>query len=110
MFDRADPPHVLTVDLALLSLVLLFRALKELTKLATEPNMAKGWLIFWTSLCLLGFGVGTKWTYSSWPIFKPIADQIQMAPAEQRSHSEPPEIPATSTQESPKPDRTKGPE
>jgi hypothetical protein len=111
LFDRADPPHVLTADLALLFLVLLFRALKGLTQLATEPKMAKGWLIFWTVLCLLGFGVGTKWT-CSWPMFKGIADEIQMVPAEQRSHPELPETPTTSIQDSqsPKPDRTKGPE
>jgi hypothetical protein len=111
LFDRADPPHVLTADLALLSLVLLFRALKGLTKLATEPNMAKGWLIFWTSLCLLGFGIGTKWTYS-WPMFKSIADQIQAVPPEQKTHSDLPETPVTSSHDlpSPKTEPTKAPE
>jgi hypothetical protein len=108
LFDRADSPHVLTADLALLSLVLLFRALKGLTKLATEPNMAKGWLIFWTSLCLLGFGIGTKWTYS-WPMFKSIADQIQAVPAEQKTHSKLPETPVASSHDllSPKPEPPK---
>jgi hypothetical protein len=96
LFDRADPPHVLTADLALLSLVLLFRALKGLTQLAIEPKMPKGWLIFWTTLCLLGFGVGTKWT-CSWPIPKSIADEIQMIPDKEKIHSE---TPTTSTQDS----------
>jgi hypothetical protein len=100
LLDRADSPHVLTADLALLSLVLLFRALKGLTKLATEPNMAKGWLIFWTSFCILGFGIGTKWTYS-WPMFKTIADQIQAVPAVQKTHTDLPETPVTSSHDLP---------
>jgi hypothetical protein len=99
LFDRADPPHVLTADLALISVVLLFRALKGLAQLAIEPNMAKRWLIFWTALCLLGFGVGTKWT-CSWPMFKSIADQIQTVPTEQRSRPELPGTPSTSIQDS----------
>jgi hypothetical protein len=89
LFDHADPPHVLTADLALLSLVLLLRALKGLTQLITEPNTPKKVIIVSTILCLLGFGIGTKWT-RSWPIPRSIADQIQTGPSGQGSHPEPP--------------------
>lgn len=110
LFDRADAPHVLTADLALLSLVLLFRALKGLTQLVTEPNLPKKGLIFWTALCLLGFGLGAKWT-CSWPIPRSIADQIQTPQPEQSSRPEPAGNSPTSTQDSqlPKPDQNKSP-
>jgi hypothetical protein len=103
VFDRADPPHVLTADIALLSLVLLFRALKGLTQWFTEPNIPIKGLIIWTMLCLLGFGGGTKWTYSSWPILKSIADEIQTIPDEQRGHPDSPKTPPTSTRDSQSP-------
>jgi hypothetical protein len=90
IFDAADAPHVLTADLALLSLVLLFRALKGLTKLVTEPTMKKGWLILWTCLCIFGFAIGTKWT-CSWPMFQSVADEIQNDAGEQRNHPDLPE-------------------
>jgi hypothetical protein len=80
VLERADAPHVLSADLALLSLVLLFRALKGVAQLATEPRAAKAWPLFWTLLCLLGFGIGTLWT-RSWPMPKAISDPILASPA-----------------------------
>jgi hypothetical protein len=76
LFNRADSPHTLTVDLALLSLVLLFRALKGLVESLTKPKIPKKWPIFWSLLFFIGFALGTIWT-SAWPIPKAIATQIQ---------------------------------
>lgn len=81
LFERADPPHVLTADLALISLVLLFRALKDLTSRLTKST------VFWAALCLSGFIAGTVWTYS-YPIPKSIADQILTEPATRETRSE----------------------
>jgi hypothetical protein len=91
-FDRADPPHVLTADLALLSLVLLFRAGKGLAPSPTGSAISKRWSWFWTVLCLLGLVFGTLWTARSWPMPKCIVAQILTEPAQQGQ----PETPATS--------------
>lgn len=81
LFDGADAPHVLTADLALLSLVMLFRALKGLTDSLTKPNIPKTLPISWTAICALGFAVGTLWT-SSYPVPRFIADPILATPSE----------------------------
>ena len=80
ILETADPPHVLTADLALLSIVLLFRAGKGLVAAFTEPRGARTWMILCTAVCLLGFGIGTEWT-RSWPMFKCVANQIEKIPS-----------------------------
>jgi hypothetical protein len=97
LFERADPPHVLTADLALLSLVLLFRALKGLTDARTKVN------IFWAVLWGLGFAVGTIWT-SSYPLPRLISDQILTEPSERVTHSENPK-PSNQEPRPPAPDQ-----
>jgi len=81
LFDRADAPHVLTADLALLSLVMLFRALKGLIDSLTKPNIPRKLPVAWTAVCLLGFAVGSIWT-SSYPVPRCVADQILATPKE----------------------------
>jgi hypothetical protein len=65
----ADTPHYLTADFALLSLVFLFRALKDLisafTKRPHSPGKTKC-AICWTAACLAGVLVGTLATTYSW--------------------------------------------
>jgi hypothetical protein len=81
LFDSADAPHVLTADLALLSLVMLFRALKGLVDSFTKPNIPRKLPFAWTAVCFLGFALGTIWT-SSYPVPRFIADQILATPSE----------------------------
>jgi hypothetical protein len=97
LFERADPPHVLTADLALLSLVMLFRALKGLTDARTKVT------VFWAVLWGLGFAVGTIWT-SSYPLPKRISDQILTEPGERVTHSENPK-PSNQEPRPPAPDQ-----
>lgn len=87
---NADPAHVLTADAALLSLVLLFRALKAVASAfwPTQPHASdakaqrlKKLAIGWTVVCLLGCIVFVMWT-TSWPMFDYIAVQIQTVPTE----------------------------
>jgi len=77
----ADLPHYLTADLALLSLVLLFRALKDFVsasipkeKGATIESSRVKFAGLWTALCVLGFILGLLATRYSWPL--PISDRI----------------------------------
>jgi hypothetical protein len=85
--ENVDVPHYLTADFALLSLVLLFRALKEFVSdwlpRQTTPEMQSvgptffqrtRWSLFWTALCALGFVLGILATTYSWPV--PLSKQI----------------------------------
>jgi len=81
VLESADATHVLTADLSLVSLVLLFRALKGLTDALTRPNVRKALPIFWTVLCLSGFGLGALWTSSSYPLPSKITHDILTEPS-----------------------------
>jgi len=79
-----DAPHVLTADMALLALVLLFRALKAVASafwpspgedLTIIPNKKRS-AISWTAVCLLGMVFFAEWT-RSWPMFECIAAPIR---------------------------------
>jgi hypothetical protein len=95
LIEKADPPHVLTADLALIALVLFFRALKDLVSaLFPKPEVHKDtvrsrkyWAIAWSVLFGLGILLGILWT-RSWPIPRGIAAEIQKAPLPESSHSE----------------------
>jgi len=63
-FWDADYEHWLTADIALLSIVLLFRALKEL--FSAKSRSVFRWSC--TLACVLGFIVGTLMTYYKWPL------------------------------------------
>jgi hypothetical protein len=79
----ADPPHVLTADLAMIGLLLLFRSLKDLASslfpksgtpadvICKAKRSALGWSSFFAAVTLLGI----LWT-RFWPIPKAIAGQI----------------------------------
>lgn len=79
--ESPDLPHYLTADLALLSLVLLFRALKDLVY-ALIPKEGGGTIesrkikiaSLSTALCALGLILGLLATHYSWPL--PISDRI----------------------------------
>ncbi len=81
----ADLPHYLTADVALLSLVLLFRALKDLiSALVPKKKEPIEWgraklAGFWTALCIIGLSVGLFATTYSWtlPIPECIVKDIQ---------------------------------
>lgn len=87
VFDSADPPHVLTADFALLSLVMLFRALKGLTDALTKQGVSKALPTFWTALCVLGLTVGAVWT-SYYPLPKSMSVQILKEAVSSRNTSE----------------------
>ena len=102
--EGADPPHVLTADLALLSLVLLFRAMKDLVSSITKSHVPRKWPIVWTVVCLVGLGLCATWT-CHWPVWRQIAIEIETMPPAPTNHSETPaESPHHS--ETTKPDHT----
>ena len=81
---NADPPHVLTADAALLALVLLFRALKNVASAfwPTPPAPAPALLrqrkqsaLMWSVACFLSLAIFVQWT-RSWPMFERIAVPI----------------------------------
>lgn len=92
LLRSADLPHYLTADLALLSLVFLFRALKDLVSgLTKKPRdqVALGkirWGSFWTVLCATGLTVGVLATTHSWNWIIPdrIAEEIRHDSSERR--------------------------
>jgi hypothetical protein len=99
--EHADLPHYLTADFALLSLVLLFRALKDFVSAWLPRSMptkqdgthlkflARTRLsIFWTALCTLGLILGMLATTYSWPLpmSARIIDEIK-APLEGNSQA-----------------------
>ena len=85
LIRSADLPHFLTADLALLSLVFLFRALKDLisavTKSPVNPNK-RTWAVVWTIACSAGLIFGTLATVYSWDWMIPdsVAQEIRSAP------------------------------
>jgi hypothetical protein len=103
VLEVADPPHVLAADFALLSLVLLFRALKDLVSTITKAHPKK-WPIVWTVLCVLGLGLGTEWT-RSWPMPERITTEIRTARPDAANRSKTP-TKSTSDIEAIKPDHT----
>jgi hypothetical protein len=84
LVQGADPPHVLTADLSLIALVLLFRSLKDLTSaLCPKPDAhkhivraRKKWAIAWSLFFGLVMVVGILWT-RLWPIPRSIAVEIR---------------------------------
>lgn len=71
----ADLPHRLSADFALLWLVLLFRALKDLISAFFPRQTASSSLLHrakvplaWTLVCACGIAVGTLATKCSWPL------------------------------------------
>lgn len=77
-FYAADAPHVLTADIALVCLVLVFRTLK----LVVGPQAERKWATICTVLLLVGLSLSTVWTVHSWPLPDSIVEQIQTTPAE----------------------------
>ena len=81
--QTADLPHRLTADFALISVVLLFRALKDLAsacfprEVKSPPvaffNRAK-LPVLWTLVCATGITGGVLWTTHSWPL--PLSEWI----------------------------------
>jgi len=98
LVQDANPPHVLTADFALLTLVLLFRALKELTSAlfpshpveASILRRKRGWAIFWSALLTLGTLFGVVSTTRRWPLPGYIVQEIQRVPPSERNCSRPP--------------------
>jgi hypothetical protein len=81
--QTADLPHRLTADFALISVVLLFRALKDLAS-ACFPREAKSppvtflnrakLPVLWTLVCAAGITGGVLWTTRAWPL--PLSERI----------------------------------
>ena len=104
--ESADRPHLLTADVALLSLVLLFRALKDLfsawvpkaksaqPQKATPKQIAarKRWSLLWTVVCVLGIVLGVRWTTQTWPLPLPkwVVAEIETGAAGANSGAETP--------------------
>jgi hypothetical protein len=95
LVEGADPPHVLAADFALISLVLFYRAAKDLmSALFPKPEVPgnlvrsrKYWSVAWSVLFGLGILFGILWT-RLWPIPQSIAAEIQKAPSPKSSYSE----------------------
>jgi hypothetical protein len=92
----ADSPHRLTADFALLSLVLLFRALKEFISawIPREPQAhSEGflkrtkWPLLWTLACVVGMAIGILWT-RNWPLPDRITKTIRADMPTETRHSE----------------------
>jgi len=85
--ESADPAHVLTADLALLSLVLLFRALKDLASAyypseplsGPEQRKMKKRARIATLFCSAGIVLGLLWT-CYWPLPQCLVRQIEDIP------------------------------
>jgi len=83
----ADAPHVLTADFALLSLILFFRALKDVASayFSKDPPPAdlprrRTLALRWSVVSGIGLLVGLIWTCSG-PLPQSIVDAIQRMPA-----------------------------
>jgi hypothetical protein len=95
LVQGADPAHVLTADIALIALVLFFRALKDLTSaLFPRPGARKDivrsrkhWSIAWSVLFGLGVLLGILGT-RLWSIPESIAREIQTAPLHETGGSD----------------------
>ncbi len=107
LVQTADCPHYLTADFALLCVVLLFRALKELVSAyypapprdKSSPSrrlaMSKRSAIVLTAVCALGIAVGLLWTTGSWPLPARIVTAIRTElPEEGKLHLDPRRAPA----------------
>jgi hypothetical protein len=95
LVQDADPPHVLTADFALVSLVFFFRALKDLFS-ALFPGEAvenkelrskRRWAMTWSTVFGLFLLLGILWT-RFWPMFEPIASRIEARPIVEINHPE----------------------
>ena len=93
--EGADRPHWLSADLALLSLVLLFRALKELISACFPRDARRSENILnrikvpvrWTLLLIFGVTIGTLATKFSWPFLPDwIVKEISMPVSEVKEH------------------------
>ncbi|MFZ0771228.1 MAG: hypothetical protein WCA49_13090 [Candidatus Sulfotelmatobacter sp.] len=98
LVQDTNPPHVLTADIALLALVLLFRALKELTS-ALFPSHAmeapvrrrkRDRAIRWSALLALVALLGVVWTTRRWPLPEYVGQEIQKVLPSERNCSQPP--------------------
>jgi hypothetical protein len=101
----ADAPHVLTADMALLGLVLLFRALKGLVSAfwptprkptekeptQKEQRQKKELAIFWSMACIFAFAISIQWT-RSWSLPESVASQIRTALPEEKEPAERPSL------------------
>lgn len=75
-FELADPPHVVTADLALVCIVLLFRSLK----VVTGPRAGRKWGAMCTVVLFVGLILFTVWTVYSCDLPKSLVDRIQTTP------------------------------
>jgi hypothetical protein len=92
----ADCPHLLTADLALLSLVLLFRALKDLSAALLQargdlssaspptrevppktPRINTRWAATWSAVFGFLLVLGLLWTARAWPLPGPLVRAIE---------------------------------
>jgi hypothetical protein len=87
----ADLVHYLSADLALISLALLFRALKDVVSQGFPRNDVAvdrykvRWAIAYACLCLCGIFLGTMATKHSWSILLPqrVIDEIRVKPVQE---------------------------
>jgi hypothetical protein len=99
----ADITHRITADFALLSLVLFFRALKEVVSVffpASKSTQAereklkarKNWALLWTTGWAIFLVLGVLWTNYSWslPLSKRIIHEIETEYSNTNRHSEAP--------------------
>lgn len=100
--QTADTPHSITADAALLSLVLLFRALKDFVsgwlprdaKESEKPFLTRTFRsLVWTALCLTGMILGTLTTACSWRLPDRIVKEIQTPVANEHNDTPQPTQP-----------------
>jgi hypothetical protein len=94
LFKTVDPPHMLTADIALIALVLLFRALKDLAssltkrdpdgQLSPDGKAQMKRAVRWTVLCSTALLTGLLWSVYSFPLPTRIVSEMQLVPSAQR--------------------------
>jgi hypothetical protein len=94
LFQGVDPPHMLTADVALIALVLLFRALKDLAssftkrdlngKLSLDGKARMKRAVRWTTLCGVALLGGLLWSAYSIPLPARIMSAMRLVPSAQK--------------------------
>ena len=92
-----DAPHMLTADLALIALILLFRALKDCSssfpklepdgQLSPEKKVQRRRAVLWVVPCFIAVLLGILWSANSFPLPTALVGKIQPACFEQEHSS-----------------------
>jgi hypothetical protein len=95
--NNVDPSHLLTADIAMIGIVLLFRALKDLSssfpKIETDGSLSPGdkpkrlRAACWTGACGIIVFLGFLWSALSLPLPPRLVTEISTAPSDTEHHA-----------------------